>query len=114
MAKDEDYFIRIENPKQARRLLLENTRDVLKVLKNYEEFKRIREKRGSLINTFKSNMNEVRYLIQELKKILPKTSIKEVKRTMMPEVSAMQKPGKELKKFEQELADIEEKLESLS
>jgi hypothetical protein len=57
-------------------------------------------------------MNEIRALIYELKKVLPKSSVKEIKKTSIvpPQV---QKPAKELKKLEQELADIEAKLSEL-
>jgi hypothetical protein len=109
MAK-EDYFIRIQDPKQTRRTVLENTRDVLKILQGYEDFKKIRHQRTVLINSFKTDMGEIRSLVLELRRLLPKMSIKEVKTVS----AVVEKPAKELKKLEDELSEIEEKLSSLS
>jgi len=111
MAKDANYFIKVQNPKQTRRMILENTRDILKVLQGYEDYKRLRERRSSLIHTFKSNIDEVRTMVMELKRLFPKTAIKEVKKAVIAQPVA--KPVKEIKKIEQELADIEEKLGSI-
>jgi pyruvate-formate lyase-activating enzyme len=113
MAKDDGYFIKVHNPRQARRVILENTRDVLKVLQGYEDFKKVREQRTQLISTFKNNAAEIRSLVFDLRRMLPKTAVKEMRKTVMPQAIAQQKPIKELKKLEQELADIESKLSEL-
>ena len=110
MAKDTDYIIKIANPKQTRRIILENTRDVLKVLQGYEDFKKVRQQRTHLIDTFNNNVSEIKALVSEVRRMLPKVVLKDVKKPMM---ETAQKPVKELKKLEQELADIEEKLGSI-
>ena len=112
MAKENNFFIKVQSPRQTRKIILENTRDVLRVLQGYEDYKKLREKRGHLINSFKTDMGEIRSLVLELKRVLPKAGIKEVKKQVLPK-ETVQKPAKEIKKLEQELADIEEKLSSI-
>lgn len=111
MAK-EDYFVKIQNPIEIRRNILENTRDVLKILQGYEDFKRIREKASSLLHAFKKDVSEARAMVQGLRKILPKMDVKFAKKPAIAKQEA-QKAPKELKKLEQELSDIEEKLSNL-
>ena len=112
MARD-DFFVKIRNPRQTRKSILENTRDVLRVLQGYEDYKKIRERRSHLINTFNNNLDEVKAMVSELKRLLPKLNIKEPKKTLAQRIETVEKPGKELKRIEQELADIEEKLSSI-
>ena len=107
----DSYFIRLNSPNATRRTILESTRDILKILQNYEAFKGIREERSKLIGHIKSDMNEIKSLFSQLKKTLPKTSIKSPKKVVSTEVVA--KPDKELRKIEDELADIEKKLGNL-
>jgi hypothetical protein len=110
--KKEDYFVRIENPAQARRTILENARDIIKILKDYEEFKQIRQERTDLINTFKGSMEEIKELVLELRKTLPKSGTKIViKKQIIQE--APEKSNKDLRKLEQELAEIESKLSEI-
>ena len=109
MAKD-NYFVRIQNPKQARKVILENTRDILRVLQGYEDFKKVRERKTGLVNSFRNNVEEIRSFVVEAKRMLPKTNLKEVRR---PSPQAVQKPVKEIKRIEEELADIEAKLSEL-
>ncbi len=112
MAKEkEDYFVKIKNPREARKMLLENARDILKVLQGYEDFKRTRGIRTNLVNSFKASMDEIKELVQEIKRTLPKITMRETK-VIAPEL-VMQKPQKELRKLEQELSDIETKLSEL-
>lgn len=114
MAK-EGHFIKIINPKETRKLILEDTRDILRVLQGYEDYKRLREKRSSLINTFKNEINDIRSLVKGLKKILPKVKVKGIKKTVVKILpgSTAHKPAREVKQLEEELADIEEKLSNL-
>ncbi len=110
MAK-EDYFIKMGNPRQIRRMLLENTREVLQVLQGYEDFRKVREKRSHLVNSFRNDLDNTKALVSELKRMLPKAGIKDVRKQV--KTHETEKPVKEIKKIEQELADIEEKLSSL-
>ena len=112
MAKD-DFFVKIRNPRQARKTILENTRDILRVLQGYEDYKKIRDRRTRLVDSFNNQLTDVKSMVVELKRLLPKIQIKEVKKSLAQRVETVEKPGKELKKIEQELADIEEKLSSI-
>jgi hypothetical protein len=113
--KENEYFIQITNPRETRKSLLENTRDVLKILKGYEDFRKVRAQRSELIGTYKTQMNEVKSLVSGLRKLLPKTKgmKKAVVPRMIPVPEAAEKPGIELKKLEDELAEIESKLSEL-
>jgi len=112
MTKDEDVFIKIENPKQTRKVILESTRDVLKVLQGYEDFKKVRDRRTLAVSKFRNDMSHIRSLVMDLKKMLPKTNSREFRNPFMV-MQESQKPVKEVRKLEQELSDIEEKLNSL-
>lgn len=109
MAK-EDSFVKVTNPKNSRRVILESTRDVLKVLQGYEDFKKIRKKRAELIESFKSTIAETKARVSNLKRMLPKTAVKEAKKPFAVEEKTQQP---ELKRLEQELSDIEDKLSNL-
>jgi hypothetical protein len=110
--KKEDYFVRIDNPSQARRTILENARDVIKILKDYEAFKEIRQNRSDLIEKFKNDMNEINALVEQMKKTLPKSTTKiTVKKQIITETP--EKSNRDLRKLEQELSDIEAKLSEI-
>ncbi len=111
MAKENNYFVKMSDPKNSRRIALESTRDILKILQSNEDFKKIKHKKMLLLNHFKKNADEIRNLIGDLKKMLPKANIKETKRTFASEPA--ERSHTEVTKLEQELADIEEKLSNL-
>lgn len=111
MAKDGSYFVKIQNPKQSRRSILESTRDTLKVLQDYEDFKRTRQRKTEMINQFRADTKNVRSLIADFKRLLPKTPVKERAPIMQ---QTMQRPVVELRRIEQELAEVEAKLNQLS
>ena len=109
--KENSYFVKINDPKGSRRIALESNRDILKILQSNEDFKKIKHKKMLLLNNFKKNTDEIRMLIDNLKKTLPKANIKEVKKSFATETA--EKPHTEVNKLQQELADIEEKLSNL-
>jgi len=108
-----DYFIKIANPKDMRRTVLENSRDVLKVLQGYEEFRKIRKERTQLIDSFKVQTNELRSMVLQLKKMMPKATVKETKKAVVVKQPSVPKQPQEFKKLEQELAAIEAQLNQL-
>ena len=109
----EDFFVKIRNPRQTRKEILENTRDILRVLQGYEDYKKIKERRSHLIDSFNNELVDIKSMVSELKRLLPKMNVKEVKKTLAQRIETVEKPVKELKRIEQELADIEEKLSSI-
>jgi hypothetical protein len=112
MVKDE-HFVRVHDPKNTRRIILENTRDILKMLQAQEDFKKLRNERVTLTNEFKKNIDETKNVVTQLKMMLPKVNIKETKTFNVNQPSQKNAAPKELKKLEQELADIEDKLSEL-
>ena len=110
MAKEETYFIKIANQNQTRRLLLENTREIIRTLRVVEQFKDSRNEKIKLMTQFEGQLDEIRSLINNVKRMFPKSTIKFAKK-QIPE-KALEGPH-ELKKLEQELMDIEAKLGEL-
>lgn len=111
MIKD-DYFIRIKDPKNVRRSILGNAKEVLQILQGYEDFKKIREQRSILINKFRAQTSEIKMIVDETRKMLPKANVN-AKKVVVSKIELAAKPGKELRKIEEELADIESKLSEL-
>lgn len=107
----EECFVKIENPRETRREVLEGTRDILRILQGYEKFKDIRKQRTHLIEHFKKISEELKGDVQELKRMLPKANIV-VKRSAIAK-QELPKAPREVKKIEEELADIEAKLNVL-
>lgn len=109
-----DFFVKLNTPRQTRRMILENTRDILRVLQGYEDYKKIREKRSHLVDSFNNELNDIKLMVVEVKRLLPKIMIKEVRKpTLAQRIETVEKPAKEIKRIEQELAEIEEKLSSI-
>ncbi|MBN2421333.1 hypothetical protein JXB27_03585 [Candidatus Woesearchaeota archaeon] len=107
----EEYFIKIENPRETRKEVLEGTRDILRILQGYEKFKEIRKQRTHLIEHFKKTAESIKAEIQEIKRMLPKANVVTKRSAIAKE--ELPKAPREVKKIEEELADIEAKLNVL-
>ena len=128
MAKKEEslLFVGITNGSELRRDVLESSKEILESLKEYERFKSTRDEKLRLINQFRDDIKGVSKLISQLRVNLPK--IKDLPKTKEPEIKApeVKKPKKEekarveprqkteLERLEDELNEIESKLNSLS
>jgi len=144
MAEKEEnpLFVGISGGDELRRGMLECSKGILESLKEYENFKSFREEKLGLIRKFRGEVKGISKLINSLRTCLPKVKdvgIKkpEVKKVEKAEVVKVEKPGvkkvekikvekpkvvkiekpkakTELEKLEDELRDIEGKLNSLS
>ena len=86
-----------------------------KILQGYEEFRKVRKTRIDLVSSFKADMNEVKALISQLKKTLPKVTLRIKKAEVERSTPVSRKvDDRELRKLEDELSDIESKLGDLS
>lgn len=63
-----------------------------------------------MVNSFRLRVDELQVLLSEMKKTLPKTASKEIRKQIMPKMAVIERPEREIKKLEAELADIEDKL----
>jgi len=120
--KEDAYFVGLEEPNELRRTILESTRDIVDVLKKFEEFKSVRDEKTKEIEKLRSDMRGISRLIVKLKAELPKTKLrmklykheKVVKRKVLTgEKKVKKKELTELDKLESELGEIEGKLKNI-
>lgn len=115
-------FMKVDEPVEVRRNLLESAKITIHSLQRYERFKKVREEKAEKIIALRNVMKEIEQLFIQLKRELPDTEIhtpervehhgKKVVKTKgkvrMPEYSS------ELEQLEKELKQIEAKLNALS
>ena len=131
MTGEESVFVKIDDPAQFRRSLLESSRDMVHSLQRYEHIKDLRVKKveavselrnimkdiGSLMNKLRSNMPTIDIKsapTQRKKEIKLQPAKKEKKETSKEPEKNKDNTSKELVNLEKELNDIEKKLNSLS
>ena len=129
MERADTLFIRIDDPVSWRRSLLENSREIISSLQSYESLRLIREAKIKNVFALKNFMIEINKLCFDLEQNLPlqdigkerkhepadkdeKSQIK-VKSSRKKEAIPRIKPRSELQRLEEELNDIESKLEGL-
>jgi len=125
MAKKEQdlevLHVGIRDPEGIKRNVLELSKGVIESLKNYENLNSTREEKKEEINKLRTQLREISRLISRLKSALPKVNIKPEKKEVstkkpvaVKKVKERPKKAKtELEKLEDELADIEKKLDSV-
>ncbi|MFW5745960.1 MAG: hypothetical protein ACOCWQ_00225 [Nanoarchaeota archaeon] len=127
---DEPFYIGVHNPKDLRRNVLETSKDVISILKQYEYIKQVRKEKRELMEDLDGVMKEIRTSMNKLKKTLPKTQLRQSVDQGMPFEQAarieqeqivaesvaqesQKKPLSELDKLEAELHSIEHKLQKV-
>lgn len=123
--KEEPLFIRLPEPENIQRHILESTRESLLILKKLEELKKIRLQKMESVDVLASLIAEIKSLIIKLKKKIPiqvtkklikeeKTSIyqkeEKIKNEDIQSMTKPKKPSSELEKLEAELSAIESRL----
>lgn len=123
MAKEEEiFFVNISGADELRRELLESSKDIVEILKNYERFKSANEEKKKEIENLRLKIKEISRLIARLRSSLPLLKLKGLKKesgvkekAALKEVKkATKKPESELDRLENELNEIESKLNSIS
>jgi len=118
--KEENYFVKISSPSELRRNLLESSKEMIQILYNLEDLKKIRKEKLNKIQELGMQIKDISDLVTKLKFELPKTSKKgktkkekktDNKKTVKKET---QKAVSELQKLQHALEDIESKLDNLS
>ena len=118
--KDENYFVKVSSPSELRINLLESSKELITVLYDLENFKKLRKEKAEKITLLSNKAKEISSLINKLKIELPKSYTKE-KTKQQEKPKKKQKIVKqetvkavgELQRLQQALEDIEGKLDNL-
>ena len=126
--QEDPVYIGIENPSEIRRSLLESSKLLIHILQANERQKERRMRKQELSKELIGKMNEATHLVAQLKSLLPKVKVSSLPKKVKPRPAvnhveskhapiAMPKPKPvhltEAQKLEQELKDIEDKLDKL-
>ncbi len=124
------YFVRIDDPSDLRRQVLENSKLVIESLKRFERIKDIRAERFNEVVRLKQIFSELQELAARLRSSLPQPKMSPIikrkfiaKKTVKMPAQTGEPPkaeparaiprSKDLDKLETELSDIESKLSRL-
>jgi hypothetical protein len=77
-----DYFVRIENGAELRRNLLQSSKLNIHILKQEHQIDRIRQEKRLLLNTVRTELKEITFLLNELEQFLPSHTKKELEELM--------------------------------
>ncbi len=124
----EELFRRIGNPNNFRREILESSKLVINNLKTQQKIKEIRQEKTELIRELKIYLKEINLLLDKMRDAFPAELIanhleeekKEKQKRKESKKKDKKQPKKkaaepsELTKLENKLADIENKLKTLS
>lgn len=123
---NELFFVRVREPDEVKRHILESLKEVVELLHKFERLKQIRHEKLEKIHKLKDLVKEANKMLGGLKIKLPHTNLKaavaeskpkkvpEKKNAKATEKKVPQKEITELQKLEAELSAIESKLKSLS
>ena len=129
------YFVRISDATDIRRRTLESSKDLLHILKGYQQLLIVRERKKEIAEELRRSLTELNSLAQRLEKLLPAQSLKDLpefkpKKAPPTKKEPKQKPAEkpveqpkpvvekpkpltELERLEQALAGIEQRLGQL-
>jgi|TARA_B100002003_G_C14147363_1_gene551786 hypothetical protein len=137
MKEEEVFFVKVKDPNDVKKNLLESLKDIVENLHRFEKFKAIREEKLENINKLRENIKELTKLNSKLRSALPETKLrialkkaKEVKKKRhkvskkvfkkepvekieKAPKAEKQRPLSELEKLETELSAIEGRLGNL-
>ena len=116
----EIFFVGIREPTYLRRQVLSCSKDVIASLKKYEQFRYLRREKAENIAKIRKLFDELSLLNNKLKQAMPKTNLRafaksEPQRVFIKEQkpSVQKRDYSALDKLEQELVELESKLERL-
>jgi valyl-tRNA synthetase len=122
---ESEVHIAIQEPDNVRRVLLESAKDSIKFLQRQEKFEEIRSQKKALFDELKIILKELVYLNNKLDKEMPKVKVKKpsVEKELSNETNykdvnsaVAERPSiarSRLDALEEELADIESRINSL-
>ena len=88
---EQEFFIRISNPKTLRRELLEASKLILSILKQTYLVKQLREAKHYQLAKVDTEVKEIKLLVQKLDEIVPHCTKAELKK-LLPDLSSFKKP----------------------
>ncbi len=121
MNKDK-FFVGIKNPINARRLLLNSSKDILDALKDYESFENLKQEKAKYVIELKRILDEVTVLNRKLKTHLPKTPLQAPpkaariarrRKEISSKKTKMAKVASKMDLLESELSKVEDRLKGL-
>ena len=119
--KDNPLHVLVENPRDVRRHLLLGGVDAIKVLENYENFKKLKnfkkKKFQELVDKFKVINQEIDTLVNRLPQITEKKIEKHVSKIENKEELTVEKKDQKLKKgndYNRDLRVLQDKLSRLN
>lgn len=131
--KEEDsqlFFVRIKEPVEVRRNILETLKEIVEVLQRFEKFKQLRHEKLEKINKLRALLRQANRMLGDLRGKLPQTNLRAAaareapvhhahhKKKKKPKASGQKEPQKkeltQVEKLEAELSAIESKLKSLA
>ena len=113
--KDDSFFVGIYNPEDARRNILESSRELVKSLQSYDKLNNVREQKLLLFKEMKTVMEELDLLVGKLKTKLPRSHLRKVHEHVSADFKNVNpKFVSELEKLEEQLSSIESELSKLN
>lgn len=113
------FFVGVAEPIQVRKEILGCTKDVIGTLKRFEKFKALRREKAETVARLKTLFDEIALLSNKLRQLMPKTRLRALAKETEVGVFAGQErrmrkhAGTDLDKLEQQLAELENKLQRL-
>jgi hypothetical protein len=125
MVEEKTFYVGVGNRSEVRRELLQCSKSVVGLLKNYEKINSTREQKAEKIIELKNILNEIKQIDMVLRDKFPSERInaKKEKTARITErkipvqkvvvKKTYPKPNNEIKKLEEELSEIEERLSKM-
>ena len=112
----EDFFIKINDPTEIRKYILESSKEILKCMHKYEDIESIRRKKLTYLMQLRQLMKETTVLMTKFRTKLPREKLarlpKRFDQTMKQEF--VRAPSStEIEDLSREISHIEEKLSKL-
>ena len=124
------FFVRVKDPVEVRRNILETLKEIVEVLHRFEKFRQLRHEKIEKINHLRVLLRQSNRMLGELRSKLPQTNLRASPQRESPAHKARHKKKKgakasegkapqkreltEVEKLEAELSAIESKLKSLA
>ena len=74
--EDSVFFVKVKDPIELRRVILEDAKDIIESMQRFEKFKEIRKEKLASIERLKADIRELNKLISKLKSALPKANLR--------------------------------------
>jgi hypothetical protein len=118
MEEDKTFFVGIDNPGEVRKDLLGCSKDIIGILKNYDNINSIREEKIGKIMELKKTIAEIKKLNMLLKSKLPTETVRATSsqkaRKVRKKTAKKKGQNNQIKELESELSEIEDRLNNMT